>query len=157
MNRIVNAQNNVNPYDIYRWCWHEVDTPAFDYARWSEKVKLRANPDGIPCVDTLGSTAMWNDAKTRAEFNLADSTVHWSTCVAGNILHYDPTPGQSYQWYPALIKEGYEILIYSGDTDSVVPFTGTMGWIHQLVGEQGYKKTDQWREWMYGGQVAGYT
>ncbi|KAL1226413.1 Serine carboxypeptidase-like 20 [Cardamine amara subsp. amara] len=52
-----------------------------------------------------------------------------------------------------LILSGYRALIYSGDHDMCVPFTGSEAWIKSL----GYKVIDEWRPWISNNQVAGYT
>jgi hypothetical protein len=44
------------------------------------------------------------------------------------------------------------MLHYSGDVDGAVPTIGTQGWIGTLP----YSTVDEWRPYMYGGQVAGY-
>jgi serine carboxypeptidase-like clade 1 len=48
---------------------------------------------------------------------------------------------------------GYRVLIYSGDHDLCVPFTGTEAWVKSI----GYQVVDRWRPWFFGKQVAGYT
>ena len=45
--------------------------------------------------------------------------------------------------YPTLIKEGIRILVYSGDTDAVVPFNGNQKWIRNLKLEI----EEPWRQW----------
>jgi hypothetical protein len=66
-------------------------------------------------------------------------------------------PGHSQQWYPDLIKSGIRIQIYSGDTDSTVPFVGTRQWARNVVNALKLEKTTEWKEWSLDGQVAGYT
>ena len=57
--------------------------------------------------------------------------------------------------YPYLIKEGIRILVYSGDTDVVVPFNGNQQWIQdlKLEIEQPWR---QWRAFDDYNNVAGY-
>ncbi|KAG7593789.1 Alpha/Beta hydrolase fold [Arabidopsis thaliana x Arabidopsis arenosa] len=51
------------------------------------------------------------------------------------------------------IKGDYRSLIYSGDHDMMVPYTGTEAWIKSL----NYSITDDWRPWFANNQVIGYT
>ncbi|KAK3416060.1 hypothetical protein EUGRSUZ_H01623 [Eucalyptus grandis] len=55
-------------------------------------------------------------------------------------------------YHKNLTSQGYRVLIYSGDHDMTVPFTGTQAWTRSL----GYKIIDEWRPWMTDDQVAGY-
>ncbi|XP_056864860.1 serine carboxypeptidase-like 7 isoform X3 [Raphanus sativus] len=48
---------------------------------------------------------------------------------------------------------GYPSLIFSGDHDMYVPSLGTQAWIRSL----NYSVTDDWRPWIIGDQIAGYT
>ena len=43
--------------------------------------------------------------------------------------------------YNNLRGKGYKMLMYSGDTDSIVPTLGTQQWIHA----QGWAVTEEWR------------
>ncbi|KFK38433.1 hypothetical protein AALP_AA3G112700 [Arabis alpina] len=49
--------------------------------------------------------------------------------------------------------DGYPSLIFSGDHDFEIPFLGTQAWIRSL----NYSIVDEWRPWMIGDQIAGYT
>ncbi|XP_050107293.1 serine carboxypeptidase-like 20 [Malus sylvestris] len=57
------------------------------------------------------------------------------------------------KYHKNLTAKGYRALIYSGDHDMCVPFTGSEAWTRSL----GYKIVDEWRPWTSNGQVAGYT
>lgn len=160
--QINNELNNINPYDVYRWCWHEKGLDSAPNANpregaktpWASWAPFRDNPDGIPCVDVRGSTYYWNQDGNREAFNVQVPTadLHWSTCVnVKSQLQYDLYPGHSQQWYPDLIKSGIRIQIYSGDTDSTVPFVGTRQWFHNVVEAMKLEKTTAWKEWSVGG------
>jgi len=98
--------------------------------RFNDPEPLRADPDGIPCIDQRGSLYIFNQKDWRTAFNVGDSTVTWATCVNPPAFNY--TMGQSIQLYPDLLKAGIKMLFYSGDTDSTISITGSMKWIHQL-------------------------
>jgi serine carboxypeptidase-like clade 1 len=43
-------------------------------------------------------------------------------------------------------------LVYSGDHDMIIPFTGTRSWVYGM----GLPEDGQYKAWMMGGQVAGF-
>jgi len=51
-----------------------------------------------------------------------------------------------------LIKNGLKVLIYSGDSDAVVPFEGTREWVRNL----NLPVASNWTEWYIDNQVAGF-
>ncbi|XP_076916001.1 serine carboxypeptidase-like 20 [Bidens hawaiensis] len=55
-------------------------------------------------------------------------------------------------YHKNLTARGYRALIYSGDHDLCVPFTGTLAWTRSL----GYKVIDEWRNWLVDDQVSGF-
>ncbi len=57
--------------------------------------------------------------------------------------------------YPTLISSGIRILIYSGDTDMVVPFNGNQGWIENLNLDI-EKPWVQWKAFDDKNNVSGY-
>ncbi|GKC59852.1 calmodulin-like protein 3 [Tanacetum coccineum] len=56
-------------------------------------------------------------------------------------------------YHKNLTARGYRALIFSGDHDMCVPFTGSEAWTRSL----GYKVIDEWRHWLVDGQVSGFT
>lgn len=51
------------------------------------------------------------------------------------------------------VEAGLRVWVYSGDTDGVVPVTGTRRALTKL----GLKTVEEWREWFTSDQVGGYT
>ncbi|OWM80612.1 hypothetical protein CDL15_Pgr006642 [Punica granatum] len=75
----------------------------------------------------------------------------WQRCAFG--LPYTSEITSSLQYHANLSKQGCRSLIYSGDHDMIVPFLGTQAWIRSL----NYSIVDDWRPWMVGAQIGGYT
>jgi serine carboxypeptidase-like clade 1 len=75
----------------------------------------------------------------------------WDLCTNNIIFYHDA--GSMIPIHRELTTSGYRALIYSGDHDMCVPYTGSEAWTSSL----GYKVTDKWRPWFVGRQVAGYT
>ncbi|XP_018827734.2 serine carboxypeptidase-like 45 [Juglans regia] len=57
----------------------------------------------------------------------------------------------------SLVRSGIRALVYSGDQDSVIPFTGTRTLVHGLAMELGLNTTVPYRAWFEGKQVGGWT
>jgi len=152
-----NLTTNINPYDIYRVCYHEnfmVSHREF-MNRFNEP--LKDDPNGAPCIDSRGANKMFNDKDVRTAFNVGDQTTHWTTCRL--TANYTYTFGESIQLYPDLIRSNppLKLLFYSGDTDSTIAVTGSMKWIHWLRINENLVETEAWRQWNLDGQVGGYT
>ncbi|KAK7283236.1 hypothetical protein RIF29_12627 [Crotalaria pallida] len=75
----------------------------------------------------------------------------WKRCNTGLPFQHDIR--NSFQYHVNLSKRGYRSLIYSGDHDMEVTFVETQAWIRSL----NYSIIDDWRQWYFNGQVAGYT
>ncbi|KAL9270607.1 Serine carboxypeptidase-like 20-like protein, partial [Drosera capensis] len=73
----------------------------------------------------------------------------WAICVR---VAYTHDAGSMIKYHKHLTAQGYRALIYSGDHDMCVPYTGTQAWTSTL----GNKAIDGWRPWMVDHQVAGY-
>ncbi|GMY19403.1 serine carboxypeptidase-like 46 [Fagus crenata] len=56
-----------------------------------------------------------------------------------------------------LVKSGIRALVYSGDQDGAIPFTGSRTLVNGLAKELGLKTTVPYRAWFEGKQVGGWT
>ncbi|KAI9181386.1 hypothetical protein LWI28_014570 [Acer negundo] len=75
----------------------------------------------------------------------------WVRCNSS--LSYTKDVPTSLVYHQNLIKKGYQVLIYSGDHDIVIPYVGTEKWIKSLNLTIQYG----WQPWLVDGQVAGYS
>jgi len=57
----------------------------------------------------------------------------------------------------SLVKIGIRALVYSGDQDATIPFTGSRTLANELAKELGLKTTEPYRPWFEGEQVGGWT
>jgi serine carboxypeptidase-like clade 2 len=57
----------------------------------------------------------------------------------------------------ALVEAGIRVLVYSGDQDSVIPFTGSRTLVNGLAKQLGLNTTVPYRVWFEGKQVGGWT
>eukprot|EP00257_Ricinus_communis_P003060 XP_002514833.2 serine carboxypeptidase-like 20 [Ricinus communis] len=107
----------------------------------------------VPCVNDEIATAWLNNEEVRKAIHAgSDSEIgRWELCTGK--LQYWHDAGSMLQYHKNITSEGYRALIYSGDHDMCVPFTGTQAWTRSLH----YKIVDEWRPWMSSvGQLAGY-
>ena len=55
------------------------------------------------------------------------------------------------------LVERLEVLIFSGDVDACVPYTGTQQWTREVAETNGWTSSHyEWSPWLVDGQVAGY-
>lgn len=107
----------------------------------------------VPCIDDRVATAWLNDPAIRKAIHAKEESEigRWELCTGKLSFHHDA--GSMISFHRNLTLSGYRALIYSGDHDMCVPFTGSEAWTHSL----GYKVIDEWRAWISNDQVAGYT
>lgn len=130
---------DINIYDFYRYCYGNSSSHELDYFQAFKGLynkhygfynKYEPDTNRPRCVDDVGAYIFLNDQAVREGFHIwsnVSSTWHMCTNVS-----YTPGENASYFLYPSLIQKGYRILVYSGDTDGLVPTVGTIGWIEQL-------------------------
>ncbi|XP_047257661.1 putative serine carboxypeptidase-like 52 [Capsicum annuum] len=96
-----------------------------------------------------------NDPRVQEALNVRKGTIpRWTRCRKSiENKTYTVTFRDSIPYHVELSKKGCPSIIYSGDHDMTVPFQSTQFWIKSL----NYSIIDDWRPWIVGGQVAGYT
>ncbi|KAL5836774.1 hypothetical protein ACOSQ3_013943 [Xanthoceras sorbifolium] len=106
-------------------------------ASWPELLSYGS----VPCNDEV-ATAWLNDESVRKALHAApkNETGEWKLCTD---LYYTNNAGSMLSYHKNLTIQGYRALIYSGDHDMRVPFTGSQAWTRSL----GYKIVDEWRAW----------
>lgn len=107
----------------------------------------------VPCTDDEVATSWLNDEKVRRAIHAQEENVSgtWYLCTDRISFHHDA--GSMIKYHKNLTAQGYRAIIFSGDHDMCVPFTGSEAWTRSL----GYKIVDEWRPWIFDNQVAGYT
>ncbi|KAL8544692.1 hypothetical protein ACS0TY_005065 [Phlomoides rotata] len=103
----------------------------------------------VPCIDDVQATIWLNNDGVRNAIHASPESGNWSLCTE---LSYTHDAGSMIDYHKNLSSSGYRVLIYSGDHDMCVPFTGTQAWTQSL----GYKIVDEWRPWNTNDQVAGF-
>ncbi|TYZ61056.1 hypothetical protein PybrP1_002661 [[Pythium] brassicae (nom. inval.)] len=115
-------------------------------ATWNQREEI------VPCADTF--TMEYLNQKSVQQAIHVEDLVEWEAC-SGAVGDLFTSSDSSLPKYRSFLGKGLDILIYSGDADSVVNFIGTERWI----GEEGLKLavTDKWKAWFGPDQqLAGY-
>ncbi|KAJ9176109.1 hypothetical protein P3X46_011456 [Hevea brasiliensis] len=112
-----------------------------------------AQHGSVMCFNDEIATAWLNDESVRKAIHAKPKSIAgpWELC-SGRISYASFSSGSMLPYHKNLTTQGYRALIYSGDHDMCVPFTGTQAWTRSL----GYKIVDEWRSWISNDQVAGY-
>lgn len=111
-----------------------------------------SNGQKVPCTDDRVATAWLNDASVRKAIHAeaANTIGSWELCT--DKITYTHDTGSMIKFHKNLTSKGYRALIFSGDHDMCVPYTGSQAWTSSI----GYKIVDDWRPWFINDQVAGY-
>ena len=90
--------------------------------------------------------AGYNVLDTLTKYNLIDFV--WSTCNNSINENYH-SANDSTQLFPNFLSQGYQILIYSGNTDAAVPFQYSRYCINNLITNYDVNLTQnyQWNVW----------
>ncbi len=149
--QIMEEMNDVSVYDIYRKCnGDQSNGKTYNYTPFLSK-KLRDLPQ---CADAVGPIWYFNREDVKKALNVR-TDINWQFCSDEVYDHYNINKAGSYFIYAKLIEHKLRILIYSGDSDSVVPTNGTEKWILNL----GLPILEKWRKWSVddGVNTAGFT
>jgi carboxypeptidase C (cathepsin A) len=106
-----------------------------------------------PCGDDY-TTAYLNQPAVKAALHV-NTSITWVECSDSVVYSNDEADRSTVPIFKELIDRGdLDVLVYSGDDDSVCATIGTQNWVWGL----GYPVdgSDRWREYIVGGQVAGY-
>ncbi|GAQ91793.1 serine carboxypeptidase [Klebsormidium nitens] len=112
----------------------------------------------VPCMDDRVGSRWLNDEAVRTAIHArpVSDIGPWLLCT-GRIA-YTHNAGSMVPIHRNLTGKGYRVLIYSGDHDMCVPYTGSEAWTRSL----NYEVEQAWRPWIITDesndkQVAGYT
>lgn len=111
------------------------------------------NSGNVPCTNDEVATAWLNDATVRKALHVVEESLvaSWELCTSRITYYHDA--GSMIPYHKNLTSRGYRALIFSGDHDMCVPYTGSEAWTRSV----GYAIVDEWRPWISDEQVAGYT
>lgn len=133
------------------WLMNHIFGSAFNSDE-RKKMGIKGADQYEPCEDNWAN-AYLNDKAVKEAIHVKDS-IRWNEC--SYTLDYDMSDSKvsTAPIYNYLIdgKYGLDILVYSGDDDSVCGTIGTQSWIWDL----GYKVASEWETYMLDGQTVGF-
>lgn len=161
--QISNLTALLNPYDIYRPCFY--DDSKKDRTGWlfnrrmpisyslmmAGTIEEGMRGSGDSCMDTSGIQKYLNRLDVKQALHV-DPNIEFLVCNETVDQAYSNVRKDSVDNYVELMADGYKVLIYNGDTDSVVPYTTTLNWIQNL----NLGVVNAWRPWYIGDQVRGF-
>ena len=163
--------DGINIYDYLRECAipetvnGEISSNSkyYKYARWAFKHRKVSQNKNDELKESTSSTYCFDDTLIEQYFNRKDvqAALHvqakreWLVCSDDVSFRYEIQDKGSIWTYPTLLKEGIRILVYSGDTDAIVPFNGNQAWIKNMKLEI-EKPWRQWRAFNDQDNVSGY-
>ncbi|XP_038708605.1 serine carboxypeptidase-like 20 [Tripterygium wilfordii] len=165
LKKAVNLVADLNKYHILEPCYHPPKTNHENIKRINTTLmrKWMFGHGGVvsrwidsegrgDCINDELATAWLNNEEVRKAIHTepVDKIGRWEMCTRD--LDYNQNSGSMIPYHRKLTKKGYLVLIYSGNQDMVVPFTGSQAWVRSL----GYDIVDEWRPWIVDDQVAGY-
>eukprot|EP01017_Pseudomicrothorax_dubius_P051155 TRINITY_DN9797_c0_g1_i3.p1 TRINITY_DN9797_c0_g1~~TRINITY_DN9797_c0_g1_i3.p1 ORF type:complete len:451 (-),score=80.60 TRINITY_DN9797_c0_g1_i3:56-1408(-) len=101
----------VNRYSLYDQCWEN-------------------NIGHLNCTDNNGAHFWFMDPMVQKVLHTNPKSTNWTIC--SKELEYTRFNGSLYT-YDYLLSKGLRIIVYSGDTDLVIPISGTQRWIESLA------------------------
>jgi len=129
-----------------------------EYARFKNDI-AKKNPlfGGIkvPSAGTvlnMNLSSFINQPKMRIALNISDDIQPFEQCTSNPKFNYHYQQEGSMWIYQVLKGSGIRMMFYSGDTDGMVPLSGTRKWIKEL----NWTVKEAWRPWMTNNQVSGY-
>ncbi len=106
------------------------------------------------CVYALPIYYYLNNRTIMDALHIPSNVTKWDLCQEKGTFTYTKNRAGSIDIYTQL-RGKYRVLVYSGDTDGVVPTYGTKRWIEKLNWPVDQGKT--WRQFMVDSQVGGYS
>ena len=166
--------DGVNLYDYLRECKipknlkGEISSKSkyYQYAPWAFKRQKTANEEllnlneeeeegqSVPCFDDTNVENYFSRPDVQSALHVVNLT-RWRVCSDDIFSNYSILDEGSIWTFKTLMKQGLRILIYSGDSDAVVPYNGNQLWIRDLKLET----IEPWRSWRVDNDpdnIAGY-
>jgi len=112
------------------------------------KIKKTGN---VPCIDSSRAEAWLNEDSVRNALHaISVNEQEWTICT--DRILYQRNYATLIPIHLKLLANNIRVLIYSGDVDLCVPYTGSEAWTRSV----NFPIKQDWRPWKVNRQVAGY-
>jgi len=157
-----NLVSELNIYDIYKSCYglrssedaeknHDLFYRIRQPVRDSQQETTDLPGGQVPCIDSTVASMWINQASVRNAIHAVSvAQQNWTICSSS--INYTTVYDTVIPVHQQLLAAGYQLLIYSGDVDMCIPYTGTEAWTTSL----GLPVLQDWAPWRVDFQVAGY-
>jgi len=156
MMQAYNLVADLNVYNIYESCaglGPKVDIQKMLNLWYRIRQPVRDSSVGgsVPCIDSSRAHKWINQDSVRTSIHaISVQQKEWFIC--SDNISYTSVYSTVIPIHQQLIQAGIRALVYSGDTDMCVPFTGSEAWTDSLD----MQIKQDWRPWKVNYQVAGY-
>jgi carboxypeptidase C (cathepsin A) len=141
----------LNIYDIYGPCYHQ--RPLMRHDKLTNKYRLFAPQSEVPCINARKAELWLNRADVKAAIHVRNN-LRWEICSTVINENYIHNIASMLPIYTRLLQNSVRVLVYSGDVDASVPFTGSQYWTSRL---QVAAPLSLWQPWMNSdNQLAGF-
>lgn len=107
----------------------------------------------VPCINSRKAELWLNRADVKAAIHVRNN-IRWEICSTVINENYNHNVPSMLPIYTRLLGSGVRVLVYSGDVDASVPFTGSQYWTSRLQSSQ---PLSLWQPWMNSNnQLAGF-
>jgi len=150
---------NVNIYDIYvdvctasrpKKVVEQLARAGSPVHKILAEKHAQINPPYQPCADTFTSNYLNTPSVQQAIH--ANISYQWDECSGLVNYNYSDVEKSVMPLYDEFLKAGIYVLVYSGDVDAIVPYSGSRQWISNLK----RPVISSWTPYTVNQQVGGY-
>lgn len=116
------------------------------------KHRLFAPMSEVPCINSRKAELWLNRPDVKSAIHVRNN-LRWQICSTVINENYNHNIKSMLPIYTNLLANSVRVLVYSGDVDASVPFTGTQYWTSRL---QVQAPLSLWQPWMVNGQLGGF-
>ncbi len=132
---IFSSLKGIFVYDIYKECYPSPTPSSQEAIKNSKQGKLDYLLELVSACNghktKYSLEEFFNRSSIKESFHV-DNSITFKQCNYNITEDYKYTDSGSLFLYQKIIKSGVRAWIFSGDTDMVVPFNGTLHWINKL-------------------------
>ncbi|XP_048329974.2 serine carboxypeptidase-like 17 [Ziziphus jujuba] len=153
LENICTSLSSSNPTELMQWDLSSQTEDSLNFLRLVSRPPYR--PQNCREDNYVYGYNWANDQTVQNALLIRKGTVkEWLRCngTLKRISYAMETPS-AFPYHRSYVDKGYQVIVYSGDQDLVVPYLSSQAWIEAL----NVTIVNDWRPWFVDRQVAGYT